>query len=195
MNKIIGILAMLLLSAMAPFVLAQHGGMHSSNGGVDHAGHDSATVDSAQALLLLATKDQRVAFAKCMEAAERVRQIVDQMAGSGSHWRISRIGYDLNAVTEHKEQFEATLAELTAAHRDFRQTLNEVQTTGLKKPLDKLEQLQADLESEAMLLDQKLAMPRRDSLHISTSVYKIAKAAHRWSSEHKKIAKEMNIPV
>ena len=188
MKRTIEVLVMLLLTAATPFALAQRGGS-----GV-HAQHDRSKVISQSTPMMQVTDDQRTALAKCMEATERVRQAVRQMTKKHSPYSRSHMIYNLNTVSEQTGQFEAALTDLTTAHQEFRNTLDEAQDSRLEKRLRKLDHLQAELNSRVTKIDYGLAAERLDSLDISRNVDMVVRAANGWRSEHRKIAKEMGIP-
>ncbi len=194
MTKTMKVFAALLLSTAAPLALAQRGGggIHSFG----HAGHGSATANSQRALALLATADQREAFAHCMAATEAARE-TGRSVGDNTYWnswRYRHVGYDLDAVYSKKDQLRSTLVDMTAAHQQFLQVLSEEQATELRANLNKLERLQGDLSLQISQLDDELMAAKPDSFRVSTRLYGIGKTIDKWRSQHRKIAKEMGIP-
>ena len=180
------VLATLFLFATAPLALAQHGGgTHSPSAGV---GHDPSEADFQRTLSLRATKDQRMAFAKCRQANEKVRKVVDKMTGPGTRWR-----YDPRAFPEQNEELQTAVKDLTAAHEQFRQALTPAQEKELQKHFDRLEQLQTTLDSQMSRLGDELTVRGPDSRRIYSDAHKIKETADKWHSEHKKIAKAMSI--
>jgi polyhydroxyalkanoate synthesis regulator phasin len=186
MEKTMKILAALLLFVTAPFAYAEHGSAYPA--GTGHDGRDSAVASSQQVLMLKATDDQRVAFVKCRETTERVRKLVDQMVGPGTRWR-----YDSRIFPGQEAQLQSALADMTAAHQQFRQTLSSEQGEGIAKHLSKLEQLQSDLNARIAKLDQELMVAEPDWRRLYNDSHKIKEAADKWRSEHKKIAKELSM--
>jgi hypothetical protein len=187
----IELLAIFLLFATTPFALAQHGGhggTSSSSSGFGHAGHDSPMADLQRTLMLQATDDQRQAFAKCMEATERVHKVADEMVGPGSRWR-----YDADVFPGQKEQLQTALADMTTAHQQFKQTLSQAQEKELNKYFNKLERLQSDVSSRLLGLDRELTTGKPDPRRVYSDAHKIKEAVDKWRSEHRKIAKEMSI--
>ncbi len=151
-----------------------------------------------QAVRMIATPAQRMAFAKCMEAMERLRGTVNQMPRIGSPWSRSRVSYssnDLDALSDLREQLETDLADLTSAHQKFRKGLTDAQQREFERRLSKLEHLGAQMNSEASRLDRDLiaAKPGPASPNISWDVDSIKRVAGKWRSEHRRIAKEMSI--
>jgi hypothetical protein len=180
------VLVTLFLFATAPFTLAQHGGgMHFPSAG--HAS-DSLTADSQRMLLLRASEDQRMAFAKCVQANARVRKVVDKMTGPGTRWR-----YDARVFPGQNEELQIAVKDMTAAHEQFRQALTEAQEKELRKHFDKLEQLQVGMNSQMARLDDELTVREPDSRRIYSEAHKVKETADKWQSEHKKIAKAMSI--
>ena len=184
-------LLMILLLASASLALAQRGGTM-------HIGHNRSVEAYDQAVSMIATPAQRLAFAKCMEATERLRGTINQMPRIGSPWSRSRVSYssnDLNALSDLREQLETALADLTAIHQEFRKGLTDAQRHELERRLSKLEHLQTQLNSGASQLDHDLtaARPGPASPNVSWDVNSIKRAGGKWRSEHRKIAKEMSI--
>ena len=188
-------IASFLFLLTAPLLFAQRGG------GVMHVGHIGSAGDSAQARLMKATDDQRMAFAKCMEATARVRLEARQMARTartGSPWSRGRVSYDrdnLRALSGQGEQLKAALTDLEAAHHEFLKDLIDAQKSGLERHLGKLDHLQAKLNSQIPEIDHDLAAarPGPGPLNISWDINSVKSSADRWRSEHKKIGKEMGI--
>jgi chromosome segregation ATPase len=154
--------------------------------------------DSAK-LLMKATDDQGMTFARCMEATARVRTVIGQMGRAGTPWNRSRLSYsrgDLQSLSSHKEQLEAALADLEAVHQAFLKELTDDQKSGLERHLVKLDHLQAKLNSEIPQIDHdlKAAKPGPGSPNISWDVNAMKTAAGKWHAEHKRIGKEMGIP-
>lgn len=194
MKNTMNVFAILLVSAIAPFALAQRGGgaIHSFG----HSGHVSAVVDSRQGLALRATDIQRDAFARCVAATETVRKTGRLMGDSNywNSWRYRHLGYDLGAVSARMDQFQAALTEMATAHAQFLQELDPDQKAELSPNLDRLERLQSELNSQMSQLDREVTADRPDSFRVSTRVYEIGKTIDKWRSQHKEIAKEMSIP-
>lgn len=186
MEKTIKTLAALLLFVTVPFAYAQHGSAYSAGDG--HAGQNSAVANSQQALMLKATDDQRIAFVKCRETTERVRKLVDQMVGPGTRWR-----YDSRIFPGQEAQLKSALADMRAAHQQFRQTLSSEQEEGIAQRLSKLEQLQSDLNARIAGLDHELMVAKPDWRRLYSDAHKIKEATDKWHSESEKIAKEMRI--
>lgn len=187
MKRTIEVLVVLLLIAATPFAFAQRGGSV-------HAQHDWSKVISQSTPMVQVTDDQRAALAKCMEATEQVRLAVRQMTKKHRPYSRSHVIYNLITVSEHTEQFEAALTDLTAAHQEFRNTLSDAQDSRLEKHLRKLDHLQAELTSRVAKIDYGLTVERPDSLDISWNVDMVVRATNGWRSEHRKIAKEIGIP-
>lgn len=194
MKKTMNVLAILLVSALAPFALAQRGGgvIHSFG----HSGHASAVVDSRQRLALRATDTQRDAFARCVAATEAVRKTGRLMGDSNywNSWRYRHLGYDLGAVSGRMDQLQAALTEMATSHEQFLQELGSDQKAELSPNLNKLEHLQSELNSQMSQLDREVTADRPDSFRVSARVYGIGKTIDKWRSQHKKIAKAMSIP-
>lgn len=186
MKKTIRVLATLFSLGAATFVFAQHGSGHSSGDG--HAGQDSAVANSRHALRLNVTDDQRMALLRFREATERVRKIADQMVGPGTRWR-----YDPRIFPAQEARLQSALADMKAAHQQFRQELSPEQEEGIAKHLTKLEQLQSDLNARVAGLDHELMIAKPDWRRLYNDAHKIKEAADKWRSENKRIAKEMGI--
>lgn len=138
--------------------------------------------------MLSATEEQRTAFARCMEATDRVLRITDGMAGPGTG-----SNHDAGAFAEQKEQLPAALAALATAHQHFRHSLSQPQEKELRKPLSKLEGFQADLRKRMAQVDRELATNQPDPRRVHGDTRKIKEVAEKWKSEHRKIAEEMGI--
>ena len=185
--------ALLLILLLAPASLAL-----GQREGTMHIGHHRSIEAYEQAVRMIATPAQRMAFAKCMEAMERLRGKINQMPRIGSPWSRSRVSYssnDLDALSDLREQLETALTDLTATHQEFRKGMTDAQRRELARRLSKLEHLQAQLNSGASQLDHDLtaARPGPASPNVSWDVNSIKGAAGKWRSEHRKIAKEMGI--
>jgi hypothetical protein len=183
-------IASLLLFAAAPLAFAQRGG-----GGSEPIAHPYVPVHEQR---LNATADQRAGIAKCLEAMERVRQTAGKMPRIGSFWSRSRRTYsarDLTALSDLSEQFETAVADLVETHHKFVEELTDRQASELKRRLKKLDQLEAKMNSGAAQLNRDLAVakPGPFSPDISWDVDSIKRATDKWRSEHRKIAKEMEI--
>ena len=193
MKNILKVFAALLLSAIASLALAQRGGdgIHSFR----NRGNDSATTDSQRALVLQATDDEREAFANCMAATEAARKAGRSLGDQDNwnSWRSRHVGYNLNAVYARKDQLQSALANMTAVHQGFLEVLNKDQTTELGRKLSKLEGLQVELTLQMAQLNEELAAVKPDPFRVSTRLYGIGKTIDKWHSQHRKIAKEMNI--
>jgi len=181
---------LMLLLGSASLALAQRGGTM-------HIGHRRAPADSDQ--LLKATDDQRKALAKCMEDAEQLRSVAGRMPRIGSPWSRSRLSYtesDVSALAAITEQLKADLDGLTATHEKFRKQLTDKQRSQFERRLRKLDHLQAKMNSTVAELDRQLAKakPGPASPSIAWDVNSIKRAADKWHSEHRKIAKELGIP-
>ncbi len=180
------VLTTLFLFATAPLALAQHGaGTHYPSGGF---GHDSSTADSQRTLLLRATEDQRMAFAKCRQANEKVRKVVDKMTGPGMRWR-----YDARVFPGQNEELRSAVQDMIVAHDEFRQILTQAQEKELRKHFEKLEELQTALDSQMSRLSDELTVRGPDSRRIYSEAHKVKETADKWHSDHKKIAKAMSI--
>ncbi len=187
------VLATLLLSATASLALAQRGGGIHSFG---DAGHVFATADSRRAHVLEATDEEREAFAHCAAAIEAARE-TGRSLGDDTYWnswRYRHLGYDLDPVYTKKDQLQSTLAEMTAAHQQFLEVLNQDQATELRSNLGKLERLQDDLNSQISQLNDELNAAKPNAFRVSTRLFGIGKTIDKWRSQHRKIAKEMSIP-
>ena len=182
------------------FLLASTSSAFAENGGgtVRIGPHESPEA-YGQTLRIMTMPDQRMAFAKCMKETERLRGTIDQMPRIGSPWSRGRVSYssrDLSALSDLREQFEVARIDLTTAHQEFRKTLTDVQQRELEQHLSKLDRLQAKMNSDASQLGHDLmaAKPGPASPNVSWDVNSIKRTIHKWRSEHRKIAKEMNIP-
>ena len=190
MKRLNKVLATLFLAALAPVAFAQHGshGGTSSGGGFGDTGNESSMRDLKRALLLQATDDQRATFAKCLEATESARTIVDRMARPGT-----RSSYDAGIFPGQKEQLQAALAEMGAAHQNFQHSLGQAQEKELGKYLNKLNRFEADIGSRMAQLDRELSTNKPDPRRLHGYTQKIKEVTEKWRSEHRKIAKEMGI--
>ncbi len=194
MKTRIGVLATFLVFTTASFALAQRGGAQFSGAGIDHIGHDLTMIESRPDLLIPATDVQREAFAYCMTATKAAHKLMDGMPDQGSYWRVRRNGpYRVSAVSEKRDQLESALADMQTAHQRFLLLLSQEQGTELGPNLNKLEQLQADLDLEMPQLDRELGAARPDSFRVSTNVYRIGKTIDKWHAQHKRIAKKLSI--
>ncbi len=193
MKNILKVFAALLLSAIGSLALAQRGA-----DGIDsfrNRGNDSATTDSQRALVLQATDDERKAFANCMAATEAARKTGRSLGDQDywNSWHYRHLGYNLNAVYARKDQLQSALANMTAAHQGFLEVLSRGKTTEIGRTLSKLESLQGELTLQMAQLNEELAAAKPDPFRVSTRLYGIGKSIDKWRSEHRKIAKEMNI--
>jgi|GEM_PF-4838841 chromosome segregation ATPase len=190
MKLIRKLLATLFCAALVPVAFAQHSGHGgtSSGGGFGNTGNDSAMRDLQRAMMLSATDDQRMAFAKCMEATDRVLRLADQIVGQGTG-----LNYDAAVLSERKEQLQAALAELGTVHQHFRHSLSQPQEKELRKYLGKLERVQTELSKRIAQVDRELSASKPDSKRLRDDTHKVKEVAEKWQSEHRKIAKEMGI--
>lgn len=191
MKRLKQVLTMLILAAVAPVALAQHSGHGgaSSGGGFGSAGADSSLRTFKRALLLQATDEQRVAFATCLEATERAQEIADQIVGSGT----SVLHYDASVFPRQKEQLQAALVEMGAAHRHFRQLLSQAQGKELGKYLGKLDRFDAELGSRMARVDRELSKGKPDPRRLHSDTHKIKEVTEKWRSEHHKIGNEIGL--
>ncbi len=193
MKTILKAFAVLLLPAIASLAFAQRGegGIYSFR----HMGHDSVTTDSQRALVLQATNDEREAFANCMAATEAARKTGRSLGDQDywNSWRYRHVGYNLSAVYARKDELQSAIANMTAAHRGFLEVLNKDQTTELGPKLSKFDGLQGELTLQIAHLTEELAVVRPDPFRVSTRLYGVGKTIDKWRSQHRKIAKEMNI--
>lgn len=190
MKQINVALATLLVAAVAPVAVAQHGGHggSSSGGGFGNPGSDAANRDFRRAIMLSASEDQRAAFTRCMEATGRVLGIAGRMTGpnNGSN-------YDAAVLAEQKEQLHTALAELETTHQHFHHSLSQPQEKELRKYLAKLGRLQADMSKRAAQIDRELSTDKPDLRRFYGDTRKIKEVVEKWQSEHRKIAQEMGI--
>ena len=193
MKNILKMFAALLLSAIASLALAQRAGdgIHSFR----NRGNDSATADSQRTLVFEATDDERAAFANCMAATEAARKTGRSLGDQDywNSWRYRHVGYNLNAVYARKDQLQSALANMTAAHQEFLEVLNNNQITKLEPKLTKIDGLQSQLTLQMARLNEELAAVKPDPFRVSTRLYGIGQTIDKWRSQHRKIAKEMNI--
>lgn len=193
MKNILKVFAALLLSAIASLALAQRAGagIHS----LRNRGNDFATTDSQRALVLQATDDAREALANCMAATEAARKTGRSLGDQDywNSWRYRHVGYNINAVEARKDQLQSALTKMTAAHQEFLEVLNKDQTTALGQKLSKLEGLQVELTLQMAQLNEELAAVKPDPFRVSTRLYGVGRTIDKWRSQHRKIAKEMNI--
>lgn len=178
-----------LLMVSAPFAIAQRGGATM------HIGHPH---DPGRESTLKATADERVALSKCMDASKRLDLAIRRMPRIGSPWSRSRLSYtarDLGELSDLRQQFEEELTALSKIHEELRKELTDVQVSQLKRRLNKLDRLEAQMNSGVGELERDLmrAKPGPASPNISWDVNSIKRAADKWRSEHRKIAKEMGI--
>lgn len=193
MKNILKVFAALVLSAIASLALAQRagGGIHS----LRNRRNNSATTESQRALVLQATDDEREALANCMAATAAARKTGRSLGDQDywNSWRYRHVGYNINAVYARKDQLQSALARMTAAHQGFLQVLNKDQTTALGRRLSKLEDLQVELTLQMAQLNEQLAAVKPDPFRVSTRLYGVGRTIDKWHSQHRKIAKEMNI--
>src|SRR6266568_8534438 len=193
MKNILKVLAALLLSAIGSLAIAQRGadGIHSFR----NRGNDSATTDSQRALVLQATDEERKAFAVCMAATDAARKTGRSLGDQDywNSWRYRHVGYNLNAVYARKDQLQSALVNMSAVHQGFLEVLNKDQTTELGRKLSKLEGLQGELTLQMAQLNEELVAVKPDPFRVSTRLCGIGRSIDKWRSQHRKIAKEMNI--
>jgi adenosylmethionine-8-amino-7-oxononanoate aminotransferase len=127
-----------------------------------------------------------------MMATETARKTGRSM-GSNSYWNARHGFYDLSAVYRGKTQLQSGVTEMAATHQQFLNVLNQEQKTALEPKLNKLQQLQTNLNLEMSQLDEELMATRPDKFRASTSVYEIGRTLDKWHSEHKRIAKRISI--
>ena len=144
------------------------------------------------------TEDQRVALSKCMKATEQVLIHAGEMQTMGRPWGRGRTGYsknDLVILSDHRDELRLALSNLAAAHQELLKGLSEAQEQKMEQRLRKLDHLQAELSARMSEIDHDLAKaePGPDSSGISWDVNGLKRAADKWGSQHRKIAKEMNI--
>jgi chromosome segregation ATPase len=184
------VLAALLLAVVAPVAWAQHSGHGgtSSGEGFGNTGNDKAMRDFNRARLLQATADQRAAIASCIQASDTAHRVADEMAGTSTHPRS-----DAYVIPDPQEQLQTALADMAAAHQHFRHALSQVQEKELRKSLDKLDRLQAELASRMANVNRDLSATKPDPRRLSSDTRKLKEVVEKWHSEHRKIANEIGI--
>lgn len=187
--------AILLLSSLQG-ALAQHEGMP----GMGHSGSVGPSNDSARLFMMMANDEQRSAFAKCMEAIEQVRVSLSQMGEIGSPWSRGRKSYDnesLRTLAAQEKQLDSALKAMGEAHQFFWQRLSEAQKSALERQLRKLDQVQSEIDSAALEINQLVmdAKPGPASAKIQWEINALGKNVGKWHSEHRKIANEMAISL
>lgn len=147
----------------------------------------SSSIDNLQRALNT-TKDQRIAIGRCKDAADRVHKVAAQMVGPGTRWR-----YDADVFPRQEAQLRATLGELMTNHQQFRHALRSDQEMSLRTYLDRLDGLSAALTLRMEDLDRELSRSKPDGRVLYSDAHKIKELAEKWRSEHRKIAKYMDI--
>lgn len=188
--KSIATIAVLILSSLS---LAQGPPSEAAGGHLRFDGRQ-------QAIQVGVGGDPQAAIDRCMKATDRVRKTAVRMSNIGTFWGRGRISYsqkDLSSLLQLDEQLEGSLADLSSTHERFHGTLKDTDSNLVQKQLKKLEKVQLKMRSEAMQVHRELlgAKPGPASANITWGVAGLKSATNKWLSEHKKMAKEMNLAV
>jgi len=142
--------------------------------------------------------DHRLALAKCMKATEQVRILASDMQATGRPWGRGRIGFsknDLVILSDYRDELRLAVSNLAAVHQELLKGLSEAQEQRLEQPLLKLDHLQSELSSRMSEFDRDLRKtePGPDSTGIAWDVSGLKRVAEKWSSEHRKMEKKMEL--
>lgn len=181
-------LALYLLCAVGALAFAQSGktATHASV----KRGLDAAPAEApAQSHLTDATDEQRMSFAYCMSATNIVRKLAGRMVSRNRHWL-----YDHKVFASQKEQLQSSVADMIEDHQQFLGTLSHDQADALNENLTEIGYLQSELNARMAQIDKEWTASRPNAQSIAVSVYAIRKIAGEWRSEHKQMARAMNLP-
>lgn len=146
------------------------------------------------------TNAQRMDLAHCIATVKQVAMIVDQMMRVGTPWGRGHLNYsrhDLAVLSDREQALDTALIALTTTHEDLRKNLAVLHDRTIEKRLQKLDRLQAKLNSDRTQTSRDLAAarPGPGSPELSWDVYALRKSAHKWQAEHEQIARELEIAM
>lgn len=183
------------LFCVVPLALAQSGSqlMRSFE-------HHVAGIGSHHMHLIQVTNNQRADLANCMAETKQVQEIVDQMIRIGHPWGRGHVDYsrrDLVVFSNRLQELDAALIAQTTAHEEFQKSLAELRDQAIEKNLQKLNRLQAKLNSSSLQLgrDFAAARPGPVSPQLSWDVFALRKVAGKWQAAHAGIAKELDLAM
>jgi hypothetical protein len=184
-RRTMSFLSALFLAGASSLALAQHGG-HGGGGGFGHAGHDTSIEDLQKKMKLQATEEQRAQLRTCLELADRLRMLADDLTK-----RANLSGTEFGKL--HQRWSQLLRQRMQSDHEALLGSLTSDQQAALKDRLRKMDKVWSELALRYEATDRDVAETPPDAKRLAGHAKDLEKSLKKWQKQHRELGSEMGV--